>query len=58
MHDSFRGLLEVFKETGIQKGDAIVEYIKQGEQASYGVCALVDKLLTETVSECQKTRNK
>ena len=58
VHDSFRGALEVFKETGIQKGDEIVEYIKQGEIASDGVVAILDNLLKEKISERQNNTNK
>ena len=58
VHDSFRGALEVFKETGIQKGDEIVEYIKQGEIASDGVVAILDNLLKEKISERQNSANK
>lgn len=58
VHDSFRGALEVFKEAGIQKGDEIVGYIKQGEIASDGVVAILDNLLKEKISERQNNTNK
>ena len=58
VHDSIREALEDYKETVIQKGDEIVEYIKQDEIATDGVVAILDNLHKEKISERQNSANK
>ncbi|EES89791.1 methyl-accepting chemotaxis protein [Helicobacter canadensis] len=51
VHDSFRSALDVFKESGMQKGNEIIDFIKEGEVASDNVISVLDNLLKEKMTE-------
>ena len=51
VHDSFRAALDIFKESGLQKGSEIIKFIKEGEVASDNVVSVLDNLLKEKMTE-------
>ena len=43
--------LDIFKESGLQKGSEIIKFIKEGEVASDNVVSVLDNLLKEKMTE-------